>query len=394
MNRLVQGKTEVPENIASNFKYLEIDLSLSHLCVIALQIDNLHSVQSHSHEASYADKLVLRELCIEILFSEYNGCVFEDENERMVLLLNYKQGLLEKDNLQYLSGKAYRLQREIRNLYDFTVSIGIGRLQPTADNLSQAYKEAIAALEHKFFMGQSSIIYYGDVQTLPSDYFNYPDKTESEILTNIRIGNYKGACLLLEQFFHELQASGNKRPENIYEASLFLLNSICRIYLENRHYFQDINNIIPSDLLTGVNGKNMKTLLQLKEHIKDITWRVTELIISDKNTRRNSLVQNAKQYICRNLNKDISLISVADEIHVSPNYLSVLFSEAGESFKSFVIRAKMEKATELLKTTSLSFNQIAETVGYSEGRYFSRIYRKFTGFSPDEIRNNKTNSNP
>ncbi|MBC8035190.1 MAG: response regulator, partial [Chitinophagaceae bacterium] len=55
LNRLVQGKTEVPENIASNFKYLEIDLSLSRLCVMVLQIDNLPSVQSHCHEASYAD---------------------------------------------------------------------------------------------------------------------------------------------------------------------------------------------------------------------------------------------------------------------------------------------------------------------------------------------------
>lgn len=78
---------------------------------------------------------------------------------------------------------------------------------------------------------------------------------------------------------------------------------------------------------------------------------------------------------------------MANELYIGPNYLSFLFKEeARENFKDYILGAKMEKAMELLKETDYTLNRIASEIGYSDGRYFSHIFRKFSGVGPEKWR--------
>ncbi|SFJ33787.1 two-component system, response regulator YesN [Paenibacillus sp. UNC496MF] len=98
-------------------------------------------------------------------------------------------------------------------------------------------------------------------------------------------------------------------------------------------------------------------------------------------------IADAKAFIAGNLEKNITLSAVSREVGLSPNYLSRLFrEETGISFNDFVTGTRIEKATELLRHTSLRVYEIAQQVGIPSYRYFSAVFREWTGTAPTELR--------
>lgn len=86
-----------------------------------------------------------------------------------------------------------------------------------------------------------------------------------------------------------------------------------------------------------------------------------------------------------------NLIALAAALDVTPNYLSMRFkAEMGVGFMKYLLDKQVEKAKLLLADPSLKVYQIAEQVGFQDEKYFSRQFKKMTGMTPKEWRNNKT----
>jgi len=100
-----------------------------------------------------------------------------------------------------------------------------------------------------------------------------------------------------------------------------------------------------------------------------------------------SHVQRAIIFIEERVGRELSLIQVAEYVHLHPNHLSELFKkETGVKFVDYVTRTRMQRASELLATTPAKVSEIASAVGYEDMKYFSGMFKKFTGFSPNEYR--------
>ena len=94
--------------------------------------------------------------------------------------------------------------------------------------------------------------------------------------------------------------------------------------------------------------------------------------------------------LSHNYNKNISLKDVADEVFLSQNYLSELFKkEIGEGFYDFLSKYRIKKAKEILLTTNLKVYEIAHMVGYNDSITFGRAFKKITGTTPNNFRNNR-----
>lgn len=98
-------------------------------------------------------------------------------------------------------------------------------------------------------------------------------------------------------------------------------------------------------------------------------------------------IKKAKQIIDERLRGSITLRTVSEEIGISPNYFSRIFAEqVGESFTDYVTRRRMEKAINLLNSSGLMVYEIAEEVGIPNYRYFSSVFKNWTGHTPKEYR--------
>lgn len=102
------------------------------------------------------------------------------------------------------------------------------------------------------------------------------------------------------------------------------------------------------------------------------------------------LVQNSLKLIdklyCRH---DLSLTMLADELGVSPNYLSTYFkSEIKNGFIKYLQEKRIEEGKKLIPNIQLKTYEVANKVGIQDSRYFSRLFKEFTGMTPSEYKNN------
>jgi len=95
------------------------------------------------------------------------------------------------------------------------------------------------------------------------------------------------------------------------------------------------------------------------------------------------VIQKARRYIDENYAKDISLDEVADSVHLNPIYFSRFFKQkTGENFINYVVSVRMNRAMALLKGGEHKVYEISEMVGYKSVKYFSRVFKQTTGYSP------------
>lgn len=95
----------------------------------------------------------------------------------------------------------------------------------------------------------------------------------------------------------------------------------------------------------------------------------------------------AFSYIDQNFQNNITIGSIADSCKIHRNYLCKIFREhLGVSPQEFLITYRMNKAVQLLKTTSLSIKDIGNAVGYPNQLHFSRAFKNVYGVSPSQWR--------
>lgn len=104
--------------------------------------------------------------------------------------------------------------------------------------------------------------------------------------------------------------------------------------------------------------------------------------------QNNMIVERTSNYILQNYaQKGLTLNEVAQKNHVSPNYLSYLFKKkTGYNLWEYVIKLRMEESKRLILTTDLRRYEIAEQVGYESPEHFSKIFKKYYGISPSEMK--------
>ena len=87
------------------------------------------------------------------------------------------------------------------------------------------------------------------------------------------------------------------------------------------------------------------------------------------------------------MDADLSLVSLSGMLTVSPNHLSTCIKKyAGETFINILIRKRMEAARELLISSPLKIQEIAQRCGYTDQHYFSYCFKKYCGESPSTMR--------
>ena len=98
-------------------------------------------------------------------------------------------------------------------------------------------------------------------------------------------------------------------------------------------------------------------------------------------------VSDVINYIYIHLPEPLSLSVIAEHLHKNASRLSTDFKqETGKTVTNFIQQTRISRATNYLCNTELSVSEIALAVGFDDFAYFSRIFKKHTGYSPKEYR--------
>ena len=102
------------------------------------------------------------------------------------------------------------------------------------------------------------------------------------------------------------------------------------------------------------------------------------------------LVGKALSYMKANYYRDLNLKTVSDEVYVSTWYLSKLLKkETGDNFINILNHIRVENAKKLLQDPKYKIYEIAGAVGFTDIPYFTKTFKKITGLTPMEYKNNQ-----
>lgn len=123
---------------------------------------------------------------------------------------------------------------------------------------------------------------------------------------------------------------------------------------------------------------------ELKDKIRALLKE--KLQFHDYKDEHSRYVERIKSFIERNY-KNATLESIADEICLSPKYISRFFNKKNnENFREYKLKIRIDKAKSLLEKSHLNVSEIAIELGYQNPESFMRIFKRTTQLTPMQYR--------
>jgi two-component system response regulator YesN len=369
------------EEVLDRRQALHIDLKEGPMALIKLRINRFEEARLKYVEQ---DERLLRYAVVnmlqELVSRQWNKEIMIESSSEYLIMLNIPdQRELPHRELNHL------LDSVIEAMRDFlAISVAVGVSAPAAgfNGLKRALKEAEAALTQLFFQRETSKFFYEETLDNPQEGEEiYLSREEAESFRRLVLTDGAGADAFLEDLRARFKTeTGSERQiRQIYMRLLALV-------------FSAFPNT--TDETEGANKQTPYERMLMDDSLDDLH----ELILTvlkrqrDINRQRVGLPQSYARKACdlvmeRYADKSISLQTVADAININASYLSRVFKqEIGVTFVSFLTRMRMDQAKHYLRNTSLKVYEVADQVGYPNTTYFSKLFKKMTGLSPEEYR--------
>ncbi len=101
----------------------------------------------------------------------------------------------------------------------------------------------------------------------------------------------------------------------------------------------------------------------------------------------NDYIREVKEYVFNHYQHELSLDKIAEEINITPKYLSELFiKEEGMGLSKFIKEFRLNQAKELLRTTNKRVTEISQEAGFNNHSYFIKTFRERFDMTPDNYR--------
>jgi YesN/AraC family two-component response regulator len=357
---------------------------------ILIKLHNLRDVmKKYEYDLNLFSYTVKRK--IKLAFGSREALVFNNiyhPNEFLVF---------SELNNQEMINAAQRILTELKSETDSPVTIVINEHSYSVDNIRDVYLQTVSILMTRSFSEESLILTTQD------------GKKDSE--------NCNVRDLFDNQYMNELQRlveSGKKTlaTDLVYSGLGFVGNTERRSFIEEKLVTKKIVNILvgtKKSETTSIDLLNNEYITDLVDNVvdmldlaalRDVFSEIIDMVMEEKNEYSNGSIQEvvsqAVDFIDENYAKNLSLTSLSKQFGVEHSYFSRIFhQQTGENLILYITKKRINKAIDYIQRSNENLTEIAFIVGYDDYAYFSRVFRKITGKSPREYRNeilNRTKS--
>lgn len=113
----------------------------------------------------------------------------------------------------------------------------------------------------------------------------------------------------------------------------------------------------------------------------------------NKVSYKDEIVKKSKLYVQENIEGEITLNIVAQYLNISKNYFCSMFKqETGINFLNYIVQQKIEKAKKMLVEENMKVYEVSERLGYNDTTYFSKIFKRNVGVTPQEYKRGEFSS--
>lgn len=317
---------------------------------------------------------------------EENGlqalAAFKDEMHLIVHLFARDRNRLSETALRGVGSRFSSACRKLGTRH----AVSIGKVVQGVASVYESYASAVLALQETFYTGPSSVALYSE--------------------TAMMRRNCKGVyeIQLRQQRFRE-----SLEREQLQEAERIVRRMGTEIRKEPDTYVNHVKEIyylliLDLDKFAKERGldifPNESGASRLWEQISECHYfaEVEEILLSalqrleslhnESERGAGHLVSRVMTYVHRHYGEEgLSVQEIGEHLQMTASYVIAAFKEAtGKTVLQYIMEYRMEKAKEMLKNNRAKIFDIASQVGFKDGEYFAKVFRKYTGMTPSEYR--------
>lgn len=327
---------------------------------------------TNKHDAINKLKIILSDAVTGSKAGGYT--IFDLDLHREIILLLYKCQ-------DYQTLERLFQNRVIKEVLGQKISgMVFGWIQFTGpENIKNSINTIRKELKWSIVLGEDVLISYPKTRQINTKLIHYPIGIESASKACV-FSNDSGRLNLLFEEFICWWKKEVYHPAGVIEAFVRFASSIINVIKETDF-----------DLYEAINQK--ETLQQLIDSITLSELHNALFSIIDKNKARTNkemqpvslIVRKAVSLVNEFYKDGITLDQIAARLNITPEYLGSLFNrEIGTNFSTYIKEYRIKKAKELLMSKDLKTYEISEQVGYSDPKYFCRVFKETTGLTPGE----------
>ena len=173
-----------------------------------------------------------------------------------------------------------------------------------------------------------------------------------------------------------------------YDLKKFCQNLIYNALSSLENYDSELINISKKKIVLFKKIDRSRRFDEIMDIVIDTFNYIDKISKNNLDSKNNSyIIKIVKEYVDKNYKDEISVSTISKDLNINYNYLSYCFkNETNENLSSYISKIRVEKSKIYLEDFKIPIADISEMVGFSEHNYFSKIFKKYTSFTPTEYR--------
>lgn len=386
--RLPDGTAETGEleRLGEELRQLNFVPKSEYFLAIALSLDT--SSAFFVEEGAYPDinlslgRLICENIALEMLQGVRMVAHMVNQEKNLVVFV------INLENEDVAGGK-----QTVDELFEVFASIleenfalryfaGVSEVHRGLRQLRECMDEARKSLEHGMFNGKYGLTHYENIAGLEYDYY-YPIEQEIQLANFLKVGDAASAKELIDTIyevnFAERKIGSLAGRCLIVELGGTLAKVMNNMLAQSGQNMQGENDVLRSVLAAGSYEESREELMRTVD-------AVCELSQKKQNNQTERLVDRIEDFI-KNSEEWLDLATIAGKFDITPQYLSTVFKKyKNENVKEYISKIRLEKAKELLATSTLTVDEIARRLGYANETGLNRLFKKYEGITPGAYR--------
>lgn len=304
-------------------------------------------------------------------------CLLEIAKEKMLLIILYGYEDQHATERWFQNGIISQTWGNVvqDGSYGWIIAVGIRSLKPS-------YQKLLLYMDWNISFGNSVMISYPKILQVQTALCIYPIDIENQLKTalcSLKMDKVFGSIVRFNEYFENGKIYTPKEIKESYVRFIWAMMNVAKeIGVLNQDQVKQ-NKIIEKIM----NSKKKKELNAVSEE----TYTCIKKLGKKEEEQISLNVMKAENMIHEYYQTGITLEEIASKLNITPEYLGMQFrKEKGITFSNYMKEYRIRKAKKLLIGSNMKVFEVAEKLGYSDAKYFSRVFRESTGQLPAEYR--------
>ncbi|WP_199615929.1 AraC family transcriptional regulator [Paenibacillus alkalitolerans] len=398
LSKLLKGKAVQDLPIEESFAAFNVDFKSDRFVVMLIHVRDYESFFERVPGESSLGKLklmhfIMTNIVEELVNQKHQGVMIEVD-DCPVCLIN-PNGADDEADLENLRILAEEAQRFLLNNFRIDTTISISGIKRNETGISEAYKEALDAMEYKFVVGGSKIITHDDIRSMEQDSlrfsYYYPMQVEQQLINQVRAGDYALAETIIRDI---IEKNVNRENVSVVLVKCLMFNMIGTL-LKTINEIADVQDSITVETWNKIDDLiTCESVKQMERQFLAILSQVCEFTAHKRKQQQQSARKMLVEERCADIisfiqtnyaDPNLNITMIADHFGMTQTYLSKFFKEhTGNGILDTINAVRLAHAKRLLAENGNSIKTIAAMVGFHEVTSFIRTFKKYEGVTPGQ----------